>query len=247
MPSKTSQNQAEKQPDENSAPSAPEQETAGKPKEEIIPPGPSVPGEPSSIEKPAGFSLAGFRSTKSPTIANVATLVTALPHHPLADAKDWVRLHPNEALYWSPELCFVNVPVIGQKKSLLHLILEELAMQHLDPAKIQRFRLALASKPYDVFFLCHVPSQNLDNPWNETNLQGCLQAKTLWTQATSLKTAGQEKYKISFSKDTDAFPEPSWPTLSLDELIGVTFANCMIQRDDHPALLRLIGAKQSLS
>jgi hypothetical protein len=103
--------------------------------------------------------------------------------------------------------------------------------------QIERFRLALASKPYDSFFLCHVPSQRLDNSWNESNLAGCLQAKTLWTQATSLKETGQEKYKVSSSKDPDAFPEPNWPTQSLDQLIWVTFANCMIQRNDHPALL----------
>ena len=113
--------------------------------------------------------------------------------------------------------------------------------------QIERFRLALASKPYDSFFLCHVPSQRLDNSWNESNLAGCLQAKTLWTQATSLKETGQEKYKVSSSKDPDAFPEPNWPTQSLDQLIWVTFANCMIQRNDHPALLRKVGAKQSLS
>jgi hypothetical protein len=92
-----------------------------------------------------------------------------------------------------------------------------------------------------------VPSQRLDNSWNETNLEGCLKAKTLWTQATSLKETGQEKYKISFSKDADAFPEPNWPKQSLDQLIWVTFTNCMIERADHPALLRKVGAKQSLS
>ena len=38
--------------------------------------------------------------------------------------------------------------------------------------KIKRQRLALASKPHDVFFLCIVPSQNLDNSWNATALDG---------------------------------------------------------------------------
>jgi hypothetical protein len=78
-------------------------------------------------------------------------------------------------------------------------------------------------------------------------LEGCLQAKTLWTTATSLKDTGQEKYKVSSALDVDAFPEPNWPPQSLNELIWVTFANCMIQRADHPALLRKVGAKQSLS
>ena len=72
-----------------------------------------------------------------------------------------MRLHPDEETYWSHELCFVNVPIKGQKRDTLHLIDEDLAMRYLPSGKIQRFRLALATKPFDVFFLCHVPSRNL--------------------------------------------------------------------------------------
>ena len=180
-------------------------------------------------------------------MANVETLLTGLPHHSISQAKDFVRLHPDEENYWSPELCFVNVPIKGQKQDMLHLIGEGVAEKYLPSARILRFRLALATKPNDVFFLCHVPSRNLDNRWNETNLQACEQAKTLWTQATSLKEAGFEKYKIDKSRDPDAFPEPNWPKQSLEELIGATFEGCQIETEDHPGLLRLIGKKQSVS
>ena len=88
------------------------------------------------------------------------------------------------------------------------------------PRDIQRFRLALATKPYDVFFLCHVPTQNLDNSWNSTQPGGCEQAKTRWVKATSRKDEGVEGYKIDFARDADAFPEPKWPTQSLGELIA---------------------------
>ena len=56
-----------------------------------------------------------------------------------------------------------------------------------------RFRLALATKPGDVFFLCEVPTQNMDNTWNMSNLEGCEKAKTLWTKATSRKGEGSRK------------------------------------------------------
>src|SRR5262249_26600226 len=95
-------------------------------------------------------------------------------------------------------------------------------------AKILRFRLALASKPYDVFFLCRVPTRNLDNGFNSTNLAGCEQAKRLWTQVTSRKEESVESYKVDKAKDPDAFPEPKWPTQSLDGLIGSTFDGRMI-------------------
>jgi len=195
------------------------------------------------IAKPAEFDLNQFKSKRA-AMAGVETLLTALPHHSISQAKDFVRLHPNED-YWTQELCFVSVPVKGQKRDTLHLIPDMLASEFLPSARILRFRLALATKPYDVFFLCHVPSNNMDNSWNESNLQACLSAKTLWTQATSRKEEGVESYQVKYSKDTDAFPEPNWPKQSLSELIQVTFAGRVIDREDHPGLLRLIGARQT--
>ena len=196
------------------------------------------------ITKPAAFNADKFKSTATPTMANVETLLTALPHYTISQARDFVRLHPDEKKYWSDELCFVNVPIKGSTKDALHLIVETLAMQYLPSARIQRFRLVLASKPYNVFFLCHVPTRNTDNSWNESNLTACNQARTRWTQATSRREEGVESYKVDSSRDIDAFDEPKWPTQSLHELIEATFAGRMIETPDHPGLLRLIGAKQ---
>ena len=109
---------------------------------------------PLKIVKPSGF-LEKFRSKRSPTIAGVETLLTALPVLRIADANDFVRLHPSEEDYWSPELCFVSVPIHGEKRDLLHLIDEELAMQYLPAKRIKRHRLALASKPHDNLLLLH--------------------------------------------------------------------------------------------
>jgi hypothetical protein len=207
------------------------------------------PTEPAelSIAKPSGFGLGRFKSKRGATINNVETLQAALPHHKIADARDWCRLHPDDENYWSTELCFVDVPVKGQKRDTLHLIDEDIAMKYLPSARIKRFRLALASKPNDVFFLCHIPTRNLDNKFNETALHGCKEAKSFWTQATSRKEEGIDEYKIEFSRDKDAYPEPNWPKQTLEELILTTFAGRMIDCEDHPALLRLIGAKQSMS
>jgi hypothetical protein len=127
-------------------------------------------GEPEKvtpIAKPAaGFSLDKFKSKHAATVANVETLQSGLPHHKISQAKDYVRLHPDVEAYWSPVLCFVNVPIKGQKRDTLHLIDEELAMQYLPSGKILRRILALASKPFDVFFLCEMPFGNTDNSWN---------------------------------------------------------------------------------
>jgi hypothetical protein len=183
-----------------------------------------------------------FKSKRPANIANVETLLTGLPIHSISQAKDFVKLHHNEEEYWSDELCFVHVPIKGARDTL-HLIDEDLAVQFLDSARILRFRLALATKPNDIFFLCQVPTRNTDNSWNSSNLKACEQAKVSWTQATSRKEEGVDKYKITGARDIDAFPEPRWPSQSLEELILTTFDGCRIDRADHPGLLRLIGAK----
>ena len=199
------------------------------------------------IKKPESkFDLGAFKS-KRPEGAGVETLVTGLPVSKLSDAKDFARLHPSEEDYWSDELCFVNVPVKGQKRDTLHLILEDVAVANGLQDKIIRHRLALAAKPFDSFFLCVVPSYNLDNDWNRTALAGCEQAKTLWTQAVSQKASGIDGYSITKARDHNAFPEPKWPPQSLDELIQRTFDGRMILSDDHPAIARLTGAKIDLA
>ena len=207
-----------------------------------------LPGLGGAIPKPGAFSLDGFRSKRSASIGGVATLPASLPIMRVSEAKDFIRLHPNEAAYWSDELCFVHVPTKGVRGgSLLHLILEDLACAYLPEGKIIRHRLALASKPDDVFFLAEIPSTNLDNSWNASTLEGCEIGKTRWVQLTSLKNAGQERYKIDYSLDEDAFPEPTWLTQPLAELIGGAFSpNRAITLENHPGLLRLIGAKQQL-
>ena len=205
-------------------------------------------GEPGiPIAKPSAFSLDKFKSKRAVALAGVETLQTALPHHSISQAKDFVRLHEDETQYWSPELCFVSVPIKGQTRDTLHLIDKDIAMRYLPSARLLRFRLALASKPFDHFFLSHVPSRNTDNSWNESNQQACEQAKSHWVQASSRREEGVDAYKIEFARDRDAFPEPNWPKQSLDDLILATFSNRMITSEDHPALLRLIGAKQSTS
>ena len=203
--------------------------------------------EPLSIAKPAGFSLDKFKSKRSAAMADVETLLTALPIHRISEAKDFVRLHPDEDNYWSVELCFANVPIKGQKRDTLHLIDEDLAMRHLPSARIQRFRLALATKPGTCSSCARCRRRTLDNTWNAANLKACVQAKDHWVMVTSRRAEGVEGYKIDFARDEDAFAEPKWPTQSLSELIDVTFAGRMIEREDHPGLLRLIGAKQDMS
>ena len=202
----------------------------------------------SLILKPSGFSLDGFRSKRSASIGGVATLLASLPIMPSREAKDLSASTPTRPHTGRTSCASCNVPTKGVRGgSLLHLILEDLACAYLPEGKIIRHRLALASKPDDVFFLAEIPTTNLDNSWNVSNLEGCELGKTRWVQLTSQKNAGQERYKIDYSRDEDAFPEPTWLTAAVGRAYrcGV-LARPHHRHEDHPGLLRLIGAKQQL-
>jgi hypothetical protein len=180
---------------------------------------------PLQIVKPTAGFMEKFRSKRSPTIAGVETVLTPLPTLRLGEVRDFFRLHPDEENYWSPELCFVSVPIKGVKKNVLHLIDEEIAVEHLAAGRILRRRLVLASKPHDVFFFCDVPTQNLDNSWNATALEACERAKTSWMKVSSRKAEGVEEYKIDTTRDADVFPPTQWPKRTFDELHEVSFRN----------------------
>jgi hypothetical protein len=199
-----------------------------------------------SVEKPKESVFERFKSKRAPSAESVGTLPSVLTILKIADAKDFVRLHHDEENYWSPETCFVNVPIEGMKRDQLHLIDEDPALANLAPGRILRFRLALATKPYDKLFLCQIPTTNLDNKWNAENLQACEAAKTSWVSATSRGSEGSEGYKVDFTKDKDAFPDPKWPKTTLSDIVEATFEGRMITDHDHPALRRLVGRKQTL-
>ena len=197
----------------------------------------------------APFSLGeNFAQSAKPVSAASRPYPQVCPVMRVSEAKDFIRLHPNEAAYWSDELCFVHVPTKGVRGgSLLHLILEDLACAYLPEGKIIRHRLALASKPDDEAVQPEDPLHQPRRSWNASTLEGCEIGKTRWVQLTSLKNAGQERYKIDYSLDEDAFPEPTWLTQPLAELIGGAFSpNRAVTLENHPGLLRLIGAKQQL-
>ena len=61
----------------------------------------------------------------------------------------------------------------------------------------------------------------------------------------SRKDEGVDSYQVKLADDPDAFPEPNWPTQSIDELIAITFNGRMIETPDHAGLLRLRGCKVS--
>ena len=100
---------------------------------------------PLKIVKPQQSIFEKFKSKKPPTIGGVGEQLTALPLMKISEAGDFVRISPDEQ-HHSPELCFTSVPIVGEKRDMLHIIDEELAVKWLPAKRILRFRLMLASQ-----------------------------------------------------------------------------------------------------
>ena len=203
------------------------------------------PEDSVGIPRPTNkFSMDQFRVSED-GVKSVGTLIHALPCYKISDAGDFVRLHPDEENYWSCPFYLVEVPIKGQKKkSKTHLVTEAIADAYLGRSKVKRVRLALASKPFDNFFLCIVPAQNEDNSFNESALRWCEVAKAKWVEV--YREENKDAYAGRFPIDADAFDEPNWPTQPLEDLIGATFDGCLIIDSEHEGLKRLRGQKQSL-
>jgi hypothetical protein len=203
----------------------------------------SPPSPP--IEKPAkpGF-LDRYKSKRMPVLEVRGAVLNPLKVMKIPEVGDHTRLHPDEGKFWSEELCFVSVPVHGEKRDLLHLIDPEMALRY--SLKVAFSRLALASKPNDILFLCVVPSQNLDNSYNASALRCCQRAKIEWGMAVSRRKKGYEDYEWIPARDQDAFADLKWSPHGIDEWCDVTFKGRDIFDNNHPGLLRLIGAKQKL-
>ena len=56
-----------------------------------------------------------YKSKRAPS-AGVEPAPTVLRIMKISDAGDFVRVNPDEENYWTPELCFVDVPVKGDPK-----------------------------------------------------------------------------------------------------------------------------------
>jgi hypothetical protein len=208
-----------------------------------------VAATPIGIEKPAPtWTLADFKSVRNEEKAEITKEPTPLPVIRAPHVNDFVRLHEDTENYWSDELSFVTVPVKGEKTGTLHLILPNIA-RLLPPKKVEHSRLALASKPFDEFFLCRVPTRGIEtSAWAMSEALACEEVTTRWAIVYSLRSEGIERYGTRHADDNEFVPPPKWPTQSLQEIITITFGDGshtsnIITDSEHPGLSRLLGRK----
>ena len=188
-----------------------------------------------------------FKSKNAPTISGVQTLLTALPIIKIGDVDDWTRLHPSEDDYWSCEMCFVRCRSRAPSATCCTSSMTTSRCSTCQPRRSSGIGWRWPASRTMCSFSASCRAKTSTTAWNADALKACHLAQTHWVQAMSRRSEGAEGYEIKFAQDQDAFPEPKWPTRSLDELLEVTFKDANIDHDRHPGLLRLIGAKQDLT
>ena len=76
------------------------------------------------------------------------------------------------------------------------------------------------------------------NQWHESFAQGVEIALTQWVRVTANMPSGAYDVLVAQAK----FAEPDWPDTTLEELVKVGFRGKIIDREDHPVILALLGA-----
>lgn len=108
------------------------------------------------------------------------------------------------------------------------------------PENVRPVRLTLCINRQGGLFLWPVPLPNPDvgrNAWHETARDAAHHAETLWIRTTADKTSGC--YRIH--KAVGDFAEPSWPDMSLNQVLRLAFEGRVINSPDHPIIRQLCG------
>jgi len=91
----------------------------------------------------------------------------------------------------------------------------------------------------NVFFIpVPLPGPNgVRNPWHESRLQAVMRAKFVWIRITANNDLGG--YEVF--EATAKLPEPTWPDLSMEDLLTIAFRGRIISDPDHPVVQEMLG------
>ena len=147
---------------------------------------------------------------------------------------EWVHLldHPDFLIPGAAVLDLQN----GRR---LYLVVPELAAQLADDVKL--FKLAPALTRQDKLFLWPCPiiqPGETPNSWHTSHNDAFHAAKSGWIRMKSNLACGF--YDII--EPEKIMPEPDWPDMSFADMLQIAFNDDhIVDRDDHPALRRLLG------
>ena len=147
--------------------------------------------------------------------------------------QEFVRVHPEAAYRLTPA-------AIIEVKDDREVYLVTAAMAQALPGEVAVVTLLTAINRQGVLYLWPVKLPNPDgrqNEWHRSAAEAAERAMKKWVRVTANMSLGA--YEIF--EATGDIPEPVWPEFSFQELLKIGFRDRVVDRDDHPLVLRLKG------
>jgi hypothetical protein len=149
-----------------------------------------------------------------------------------ANRQEFWRAHPSMSLLTAVyedkdtrEIYLIAPDMVGQMQAL-----GEMTPVKLVPAITRQSVLLLIP--------AKLPGEASSNTaWQDTMLQATEVAKTKWLRTCADMSLGA--YRIWEAEGT--LSEPSWPQMTLTEMLEVAFKNRVIDSEDHPVFSKLLG------
>ena len=182
---------------------------------------------------PDPFNPAALRLDQSyaDTVGVKKLLTTVAVRKPTR--QEFVRVHPDAEYRLTPAATI-------EVKDDREVYLVTPAMAQALPGEVAVVTLLTAINRQGVLYLWPVKLPNPDgrqNEWHRSAAEAAERAMKKWVRVTANMSLGA--YEIF--EATGDLPEPEWPEFSFQELLKIGFRDRVVDRDDHPLVLRLKG------
>jgi hypothetical protein len=165
--------------------------------------------------------------------AGVKKLLTTVPVRK-PNRQDFVRVHPDPAHRLTPA-GIIELRDERETYLVAPSMADDLARE------LTRATLFLAINRQGVLFLWPVKLPGADgkhNEWHRSAAEAADEAMKHWVRVTANMSLGA--YEV-YRAQAD-IPEPTWPDLSLTEILKIAFRDRIVDRPDHPLIKKLHGA-----
>jgi hypothetical protein len=164
----------------------------------------------------------------------VRKVITMIPVRKSPGDQHFVRVHPDPAYCIAP----VAVLVLKDNSDESYLVVPVLAAEL--EGEFKSVALYAAITRQGTPFLWYVPLPGRDgkiNPWHQSRMAAIERAKSRWVRVK----ANQEAGGYDLTEAAANIGEPEWPDLTFQEMVRIAFQGRVIDRPDHPLILKLRG------
>jgi hypothetical protein len=135
--------------------------------------------------------------------------------------------------------CIANVYILEDKtEGTYHLTSPEVAAVLGNLVRPTSLYLAVDRADNPFLIPVPLPSENgTRNPWHQSMLNAIEAAKKDWVRIEADKSAGMYQTFVALGE----LPEPTWPDMSMDELLQLAFAGRTIDNTDNPKVQMAMG------